>query len=163
MKKIVFIIAFAIATISINAQEDNFIIGVNAGIPIGNLESTHSIAFGLDLSYMFGITEQLQVGGTTGFIYFSGKEENNVTAESKSYLPIAASVRYNNDEDSFFVGTDLGYALGLSPSGENGGLYFKPFVGYTVSDNIQLVLAYTGIKKEQPTFGYVNLGVAFKL
>ena len=158
MKKILFIIALAITTISINGQENNLILGVNAGLPLGNLEDSHSSAFGIDISYVKGVSEQIQIGGTTGLIYFLGDGK-----QSRMYAPIAASFRFNNDEDNFFVGGDFGFAFGITPSGDRGGIYFKPFVGYNVSDNIQLMLAYTGIKKKQPTFGYANLGIAFKL
>ena len=65
----------------------------------------------------------------------------------------------------FVVGADLGYAVALSPSGADGGFYYRPMVGYKLGDNMQLNLAYSGIsqKSTSNSISYVSLGVMFGL
>lgn len=79
------------------------------------------------------------------------------------FLPIAASGRFNASED-FSIGADLGYALGIN-EGNDGGFYYRPIVGYNLSEKAQLNLSYTGvsIKDADFTWSTINLGVLFSL
>ncbi|MCH3882312.1 MULTISPECIES: outer membrane beta-barrel protein [Tenacibaculum] len=162
MKKILFL-ATIVLSLNATAQYSSIGIGINGGLPTGNLEDKFSIAFGLDANYLYEVTDQISLGAATGLVYFSGEENNGVSPEDKMYIPIAGSVRFSNDSDSFFMGGDVGYAIGLSPSGDAGGFYFKPIVGYNINESINFNLFYTGIKKEQPTFAYFGLGVMMRL
>lgn len=161
IKKILFIAMF-VSTIAITAQ-NRIGLGINGGIPIGNLEDNFSVAFGFDANYLFDVTDQISIGGATGMVFFSGKENNGVTPENKIHIPIAAAFRFNNDMDKWFVQGDFGYAIGISPSGDRGGFYFKPILGYNFNDSFGLNLFYTGIKKKYQTFSYIGLGAMVRL
>ena len=78
------------------------------------------------------------------------------------FLPIAATGRILLAE-SFLLGADLGYGIGISPSGNNGGFYYRPMAGYAVSEAITIMLSYTGISLTGGTFNTVNAGVEFGL
>ena len=59
----------------------------------------------------------------------------------------------------FFVGADLGYAIGISPSGMNGGVLIRPKVGYNFG-NMAAVASYSAITRSG-TIGSINVGVEF--
>ncbi len=162
MKKILFLTVLLIG-VNVNTQSQGLSFGINAGVTTGNINNTHSVAFGFDVNYLYEITEQIEIGAATGYIFFYGKDVNGTKSVSKSYIPIAATVRFNNDSSRFFVGGDFGYAIGISSSGDRGGIYFKPMLGYNISESIELNLFYTGIKKEQPTYSYVGLGLMMRI
>lgn len=162
MKKIIYL-AFLAMSLNVVAQTKGIGLGINAGIPIGNIEDSFSVAFGADVNYLYSITDEIDLGAATGLVFFNGKEVNGVKPENKIYVPIAGSVRFNNDGESFFVGGDFGYAIGVSPDGDEGGFYFKPILGYNFNDTFSLNVFYTGIKKKQPTFGYAGAGLMVRL
>ena len=101
----------------------------------------------------------------TGFSNAFGKSIDigigSVDVPDVQFIPVAASGRFNAS-DEFTIGADLGYALGLN-DGNDGGFYYRPIVGYGVSDNIELSLSYTGISLDGATWSTINLGVNFGL
>ncbi|WP_369047669.1 hypothetical protein [Tenacibaculum sp. UWU-22] len=167
MKKFVCFALF-LMTMSLSAQSiydgsDQISVGVNAGLPIGDLAGSYSAGFGIDFNYLYSIGSKVQIGGATGYLFFMGKDVNGVKAAGKSYIPIAGAIRFNNEYDRYVIGTDLGYAIGITPSGDKGGVYFKPYLGYKISNNVELNLSYIGVKKKDPAYSYVALGLMFKI
>ncbi|CAA0153916.1 outer membrane beta-barrel protein [Tenacibaculum maritimum] len=158
MRKIILLILVFFSMISYG-QERKFNIGIHGGLTIGDVKNKSSIGFGGDINYLFDLSEELFIGPSLSLLYFSPKDKNDALL----YLPLGGAIRYNNLEDPFFVGMDLGYAIGVSPSGDRGGLLFKPMVGYNLSDNFQLSLSYIGVKKEKNTYSYIALGVSFDI
>jgi len=67
------------------------------------------------------------------------------------------------------LGTDLGYALGLSPNGNEGGFYLRPSLGFNISNKTRFQLSLTSIDvkdetdKSQIEYGTIAFGVVFKL
>lgn len=163
MKKITILAVLFCAVINMFSQEKELNIGINGGFTIGNIEPQSSIAFGADANYLFDWYEDFKVGPTIGVTYFLPKEENGVKPDARMYIPIGASIRFQSIDDAFFIGGELGYAIGITPSGDKGGIFFKPMVGYNVSESIKLNLFYAGVKKRQPTFGYIGLGLSFDI
>ena len=74
------------------------------------------------------------------------------------FLPISASARYIIEDFSF--GADLGYGIGLAPSGMDGGFFYRPKAAYNFG-NIGVVLAYSGVALDGATFSSLNFGVEF--
>jgi len=159
MKKVFLIAAFALFGFGVQAQE-GFKLGANLGLPMGDSGDVSSFSIGLDASYMFEVSDQFDAGISTGFSHAFLKDgfEGEV-----QFLPIAASGRFNASED-FSIGADLGYALGIN-EGNDGGFYYRPIVGYNLSEKAQLNLSYTGvsIKDADFTWSTINLGVLFSL
>ncbi len=101
--------------------------------------------------------------------YFGSEEDvtlfgQTVTVEYDDFgfLPIAAAGRYAVSEE-FTLGADLGYAIGLSPDGNDGGFYYAPKVQYSISDSLDIVLAYKGVSLDGGSFDALSLGVEFGL
>lgn len=162
MKKLFLVAAFALIGFGVQAQE-GFKLGANVGIPVGDAGDITSFSLGLDVAYMFGVSDNFDVGVATGFTNaFVKSELKDLGADSAvQFLPLAAAARFMASED-FSIGADLGYAIGIN-EGNDGGFYYKPTVGYMVSEATQLNLSYAGVSLEGVSFSSVNLGVLFSL
>ncbi|WP_442266275.1 hypothetical protein ACSIGC_00750 [Tenacibaculum sp. ZS6-P6] len=160
MKKI-FLVLIVFLSLKSFSQGEQLNLGVNGGITVGNLESISSAAFGVDANYLFEIFENFNAGPSLNFIYFLTNEVNGSKPDALMYLPIGGAVRFKALEEKFYVGADFGFAIGISPEGDNGGVFFKPMLGYKVTNNVKVNLFYAGVKKNLPTYGYAGLGLVF--
>jgi hypothetical protein len=163
MKKIILIAAFAIFSISsMTAQQ--FSIGVNGGLPLGDAGDISTFSVSADVSYLWEVSDVFQAGVTTGFSNAFGDDVGSgdfaFEIPDIQFLPIAASARYMFS-DAFFGGADLGYAVGIN-DGNEGGIYYRPKIGYGVTDGINIIASYTGISNDG-SFDVATLGVEFKL
>lgn len=165
MKKVLLIATIALASFGVNAQE-GFKLGLNLGLPTGDAGDVSSFSVGLDAYYMFDGSEEFNFGIASGFTNAFGKsidlgDFGSVEIEDVQFMPIAAAGRYNASEE-LSIGADLGYALGIS-EGNDGGFYYRPIVGYNVSENIEINASYTGISLDGGSWSTINLGVLFAL
>ena len=166
MKKVLLIAAFALFGFSVQAQE-GFKVGVNAQLPVGDASDFTSFGLGLDVAYMFEVSDQFNVGVASGFSNLFGKtidlgDFGEAEASDYSYIPLAAAARFDVSED-FSIGADLGYAIGVSEGDNNSGFYYKPTVGYMLSEGTQLNLSYAGISLDGFSISTINLGALFSL
>ncbi len=165
MKKVLLIATIALASFGVNAQE-GFKLGLNLGLPTGDAGDVSSFSVGLDAYYMFGGSEEFNIGIASGFTNAFGKsitlgDFGSVEIEDVQFMPIAAAGRYNASEE-LSIGADLGYALGIN-DGNDGGFYYRPIVGYNISENIEINASYTGISLDGGSWSTINLGVLFAL
>lgn len=162
MKKVLLIAVFAIFGLgTVNAQ-GAFSYGANIALPTGDAAKGTSFGFGLDVNYMFNSGEEFSYGLASGFQYFLGKTVAGTKIDNGSFLPIAAAGRYKASE-SFVLGADVGYAVGISPSTNKGGFYYRPMVGYNLGENMQVNAFYSGISLTGGTFSSVGVGIMFGL
>lgn len=141
MKKLFFVLVTVFAFGFANAQEGEPKIGVNLGFPVGDASDFTSISFGADIAYLWSVAPQFKAGLTAGYLNYTGKKEHGEKRDNLGFIPIAATAQYSLAPE-FFVGADLGYALGVSPSESKGGFYYLPKVGYQTN----LFEAYVGYK-----------------
>ncbi|MCR9182362.1 MAG: hypothetical protein NXH73_05500 [Flavobacteriaceae bacterium] len=162
MKKVLLIAAIAVfGFTSVQAQEEGFKAGITLGLPIGDVSDGYTFNASLDLAYLFDIADSFQVGPALGYSHYFGDEVLGFEIDDATFLPIAASARFFASED-FFFGADLGYAVGLSPDGNDGGFYYKPKVGYNLG-SVAILASYSGISVDGGTFSAIGLGVEFGL
>jgi hypothetical protein len=169
MKKIILTVAAVFVLSFANAQDGGFKAGIHAGLPMGDIKDSFSFAVGLDLAYLWSISDKFQAGLTTGYAHYLGKSETvdlgggfsaTYDTEDGGFIPLAATAQYSVAEN-FFVGADLGYAIGVSPSENKGGFLYQPKVGYQ-TEKFELYAGYKGISVDQGTFSSVNLGFNYK-
>jgi len=153
MKKIILSIFAVLAFGVANAQ---FKVGVNGGIPVGDIKDGVSAVLGADVAYTFNLADKFDAGFTTGYLAYLGKDG----ADTTSFIPVAATAQFSFTEN-FFIGADLGYGLPLE-EGVDGGLFYQPKLGYIIS-KVEIYAAYKGISLKGGEVNSVNLGVAFKL
>lgn len=159
MKKILFFISFLLMGFVGQAQGD-LRLGINAGLPVGDADSFTSFNLGADVSYLFGVGDSFSAGPMVGVSHFFGKEENGFEVDDITFLPIAATGRIGFN-GGFFLGADLGYALGIN-EGNDGGFYYKPKIGYSFG-MMNVNLAYSGISSDGFTTSAITAGVEFDL
>ncbi len=190
MKKLLLAVAIVASVFTANAQEGEFNIGANVGLPTGNASNTSSFVIGAEVNYLFEVSDEFKVGPSLAYSHFIGKEQKASdalggalgdlggavgglldgladaagvnTSTDISYLPIAAAARYSASE-SFTLGADLGYAVGISPSGAQGGFYYRPVVGYNLGESTMIQASYSGISVTGGSLSNFGLGVMFKL
>lgn len=114
--------------LSANAQLK---IGLDGGVPTGDLSEIYNFTFGADVYYYFiGADDKLlNIGATAGYQHFVGSE---ILGTSENYnaamfLPLAGAARLNLLK-LFEVGADIGYSLGLN-DGNEGGIYWRAVAG----------------------------------
>lgn len=165
MKK--FLLIAALALFSFNAtsvQAQEMKAGVNLALPTGDFKDFYSFGIQADYSYLFEVADSFSVGPTAGLMYYMGKTMTmmgiSIDVDDALFLPIGGTARYSFDE--FFVGADLGYGIGLAPSGMDGGFYYRPKAGYSFG-SITAVLSYSGVSVTGGTFSSFNAGIEISL
>ncbi len=162
MKKLLFILLIFLFTISSAFSQSNFKIGVNAGIPVGDVEEFTTFQIGFDIAYLYPVSNLFSVGALAGYSRYFGDDISTtlgtIEVDDISFLPIAASARFGF-ENSLFVGGDLGYAVGLD-DGNDGGFYYRPKVGYELGP-LAIIASFSGISADGGDVSSVNLGVEF--
>ena len=156
MKKLVFVIALAIFGLA-NLNAQGFKLGANVGLPVGDASDYSNLSIGLDVNFLWPTSGDFDIGLAAGFSNSFGKD----SADDVQFLPVAGAVRFNASEE-FMIGGDVGYAIGIN-DGNDGGFYYRPMVGYNVSERAQLNISYAGISLDGGTWSTVNLGVMFGL
>ncbi|TVZ54844.1 hypothetical protein OD91_0081 [Lutibacter sp. Hel_I_33_5] len=147
----------AVFTFNLNAQDGKLSTVINVGLPIGNTSNISSFSIAADVNYGLSSSDEFDWGITVGFIHYFGKTLNNISLGDITFLPIAGTARFNASNE-FIVGADIGYALGIS-SGNNGGFYYRPLVGYKLSDTIQINASYQVVSN---TGSISNFGVGLQ-
>lgn len=164
MKKLILsamaVCAFGLAS----AQEGGFKAGVNVGLPMGDTGDVASLAIGAEVAYMFPISDEFQIGASVGYLTFMAKEYEvmgvKVKPDNAAFLPISAIAQYSFTEN-IFAGVDLGYAMGMAPEGNDGGMLYQPKVGYQ-TETFEVFLGYRGISTEGTATSSVGVGFAYK-
>lgn len=175
MKKILLFAAFAVfAFTTVHSQQMK--VGVDAMLPMGDVKDGYSFGVGGNFTYFFEINEAFLVGPQVSLLAYLGKDNHGYKPDAAMFLPIAASARFVIED--FFFGADLGYGIGLSPSGNDGGFFYRPKAGYNFGP-VAAVLSYSGISSKRTvsingggiipdfkesvssTFSSLNLGVEF--
>lgn len=158
MKKLLLLGAFLIvSTSSLFAQEFN--LGASAALPLGDAGDLTTFGLNIEANYLTDVSEQFDVGATVGYHHYFG---DSMDIDDFSFIPVAASARFNASE-AFTIGADLGYGIGISPDGNDGGFYYAPKVQYGISETIDIVLAYKGVSLDGGSFDSITLGVEFGL
>ena len=52
-------------------------LGVNAGIPVGDFGKFTTFTAGVDLAYLYPLTENFRLGVATGYSHYFGKKNKN--------------------------------------------------------------------------------------
>lgn len=133
--------AFLLAGLAVHAQttrdledinEDNswLKLGINAGVPLGDVADFSSFALGLDAAGQFMRTDNFGLGIASGYTHYFAKTDV-MGAEDFGVIPLGAMFRYYPQPAGVFVGTDLGYSFYTGDGmAESGGAYVRPQLGY---------------------------------
>jgi len=165
MKKVLFIAVVVLGLGNINAQNGSFNAGVSIGLPTGDISDSSSLAISVEANYLFEISDQFKVGPSISYLHYTGKKDilgSGYDQDDMSFLPIAAAARFAASE-KFTFGADLGYGIGISPDDIEGAFYYRPMIGYNISEKVMLQATYTGMSKEDATISNFGVGAMFSL
>ncbi|MEB2774841.1 hypothetical protein SYJ56_05955 [Algoriphagus sp. D3-2-R+10] len=113
----------------INEENSWLKLGLNLGVPVGEIGDYSSFAFGVEAAAQFMRTDNFGLGLVTGYTkYF--KDSEVAGAQDFGAIPLGLMLRYYPEPTGFFVGTDLGYTFLTGDSASDGGFYIRPQVGY---------------------------------
>ncbi|MEX0313300.1 MAG: hypothetical protein AB3N18_03910 [Allomuricauda sp.] len=160
------ILLFVAITTQAQVDRSNFKAGLNAGIPVGDAADVSSFSIGLDINYHWGVSELLDAGLATGFINAFGDTQEasggGITIQTEfedfQFLPVAGSLRIYPTYH-FKFGADVGYAVGIN-DGNEGGLYYRPVIGYNITGNTELNASYIAVSNNG-TFSIAALSILF--
>lgn len=163
MKKGLLVLACIFFTAGCFAQE-GFKLGFQAGLPYSDFNDRASVMVGADFGYMRALGEVVDLGIMTGLIHGFPKtyvfQEAGVEIERNEaidFVPLALSIRAWPSQ-SFSFGIDGGQAFGIS-DGNDGGLYFRPILGFLFGTYTEINVSHTTIKLEGDTWSTVNFGI----
>ena len=145
----------------------NFRAGLVGGIVVGDYSEAYSLNLGLDMYHHWGVSREIDLGLTTGFMNAFGEKQTistgGVSVETEfdniQFIPAGASVRIY-PTSGFKFGGDVGYAIGIN-KGNEGGFYYRPSLGIDLSGgSSELNISYLAVN-DDVTFGSVLLGYLF--
>ena len=161
MKPIYLVFLAVLLAGNLHAQQ-GFKLGIHGSLPVTEAANNAvSLVAGVDVGYMRALGEVVDLGAMVSFIHGFPEKYGNQGANlpSVEFLPLAASVRIW-PSNSFSFGADGGYALGLN-DGNDGGLYYKPIIGYLMGAQTEINLSYTGISVDGFDWATVNFGILY--
>lgn len=168
MKKLLLLVAITTFCFTNMKAQGVFKIGANVGLPSADASDGYTFTLGADVYYYFTkIDATAQFGLNAGFRNYFGDSVDfggsSIEIEDAQFLPLALAVRLKLI-GILTGGADLGYSIGISPSGNDGGLYFRPIVGIDIADIIEINASYEYTSlKDSVNFGNINVGVLFEL
>jgi len=165
MRNCIQALLFILLVTGLQAQE-GFKIGFHGGLPIDDFNDAVSLSIGLDAGYMFALGEVVDVGVSTGFIHGFAEtfDSQEIVADlpNMQFVPIAASIRIW-PSNSLSFGVDAGQGLGIN-EGNDGGLYYRPILGYLMGAYTEVNFSYTTINMDNDiSWNSVNLGLLFTI
>lgn len=159
MKKIVFFSLTMLLGLQLVQAQGDFRAGLHAGLPIGDAGDFATFAIAVDLGYLFDISDDFQVGPTAGYSHSFGDEIGGFEIDDIQFIPLGGAARFNVS-DTFSLGADLGYAIGVN-DGNDGGFYYSPRAALMVSNSTSIVLAYRGVSLDGGSWDIISVGVEF--
>lgn len=178
MKKSILILIFALL-IGVALQAQAVKISLNGGFPIGDFSASNSFVISADGAYVFDIANHLAIGPSVSVVHFFGRQFNSeefgpvpedgpllsnrtIQLDNATFIPVGATTRFSASE-SFILGVDVGYGIGIAPALSEGGFYYKGQGIYMISNKLGVALSYNGIITNQGTFSSLSLGVEISL
>ncbi|WP_245224901.1 hypothetical protein [Pseudozobellia sp. WGM2] len=162
MKRIVILALFCLTYISIHAQE-GFKLGLQSGLPLGDFNERIGVVIGADMGYMWAPNKAFDLGIKGGIIHGFAEEfrEGTILEDlpSMQFAPLAASVRIWPGK-TFSFGGDIGQAFGLN-SGNDGGLYLRPQLGFQVGPKSEVNFSYTSINVDEEKWSTVTIAYVY--
>ena len=162
-----FIVGIGFYGTSQYVDRTNFRAGLVGGIVVGDFSEAYSLNLGLDIYHHWGVSKEIDLGLTTGFMNAFGEKQTisngSISVETEfdniQFIPVGASVRIY-PTSGFKFGGDVGYAIGIN-EGNKGGLYYRPSLGIDLSGgSSELNISYMAVN-DDVTFGSVLLGYLF--
>lgn len=163
MKKVFLIAALAVASFSVNAQDEskkiNFSLGAEVALPIGDMGDVYSVGFGGSVQADYNLDETLALTLQAGYLNFSGKKVNGFKFPSTGIIPVMAGIKYTFG-GNVYASAQLGAAFSTEDGGGTSFAY-APGIGYKFSPNFDALLKYNGWSNDGASTSAIGLRVAY--
>ncbi len=164
MKQRILVIFFVLIGTALQAQK-GFKIGIQGGIPIGDFNDRVGVVIGAEVGYVWPLGEVIDLGVTAGFLNgFPEKYREETVANdfpNVQFIPLGVALRIW-PSNSFFIGGDIGQALGIN-EGNDGGLFYRPQLGFLMGPQTQLNFSYTGVTLDEAQWATITMGVRYTI
>ncbi|MEM9680174.1 MAG: outer membrane beta-barrel protein [Bacteroidota bacterium] len=172
MIRIVTLVAMMVTSLLCNELEaqtlekgsHNYGAGLTGGIVVGDFEDAYSSDIGVEVVYLYGLTDRISIGASTGFTNYFGDDITiggiTVGVDDAQFIPLTGSFRFS-PLPKFFVGGDIGYAIGIN-DGNEGGFYASPRANYLITDKFIVNAGYRLIDLDGESLGAIQFGVGYK-
>ncbi|HTH83117.1 MAG TPA: outer membrane beta-barrel protein [Mucilaginibacter sp.] len=168
MKKFLFALAvlsgLAFSSFAQTKTDDGnkFSIGVEPGIPVGNISNFYSFVIGGSLKYERTLNQQAAFTLSAGYSSFIGKSGTiggiSFKSTSAGFVPVKAGLKCYIT-DAFYGEGQLG-AVFSTQSGGGTAFVYAPGIGYKFSPNVDLGVRYEGWSKDG-TIGQIAFRLAY--
>ena len=159
-RNIIFVLSLFFLIFKSNAQE-GFRVELNVGPALSDSRGLYSFALQGNLYYLLGVSENINMGFTTGAYVFlgDGSEYSGAFGSIPDvYIPLATAFRTNFTE-KFIAGIDTGYGFNTA---SYGGFYLRPLIAYSLKKKVALVLGYSNINEDGYTASSISIGINFR-
>lgn len=141
-----------------------FSIGVEAGLPVGDVKNFSSFAIGGSLKYDHPIAENTFITGSAGYTKFLSNDDAKSIGYKLYAIPVKVGVKYFFAE-SFYGEAQVGAAFVnesiLGASGNTTTFAYSPGIGYSFGGGVDLGVRYEGWTKSGTTISQVAARLAF--
>ncbi len=170
MKNSILFLVLFFVTAKMFAQENTtskgteLSIGVDAGLPMGDLKETNKFGIGGTAKFAYNIDESIALTLQSGYMTFTGESYNILGVSGKysalNIIPIKVGGRYTFAGGPYLE-PQLGLSL-LSSKGGNGttGFTYAINAGYRMTPGVDISARYEGISKEG-TISFIGLRLAY--
>ena len=172
MKKLLLATIILLTVASVKAQNKGmssdgsiqFSIGVEPSLPIGDFHTIgYTFGIGGSLQGEYKASSDLGITLSAGYITYSAKDitVSGFTFKAPSYgiVPVLAGFKYYFSPKVYGHG-QLGVSIGTS-SGATSNFTYSPGIGFYVSNNIDLLLKFTGISGNGGSLNSVGARLAY--
>lgn len=171
MKKVIFTLVIAAVGLTAGAQdkkssdkEFKFSIGVEAGLPLGDLKDASSFGIGGSAMGEYAAAENLGLTLSAGYMTFAGKTVESVKGPSLNLIPVLIGGKYHFN-DKIYGHAQLGMTFAsvkvAGVSASTSAFTYAPTIGFTPSENIDIALKYQAYTKNSSSTSFLGLRVAY--
>jgi hypothetical protein len=163
MKKVFMLLTIAaIAVTSANAQKksgsSSASIGVELGIPTGDLSTSQGIGFGFSGKYSYAIADASELTASLGYISFAGKTFNygGINAKSPAWNTVPFKAGFRQSINAIYLEPQIGITFC-----SNTGFTYALGGGYKFNDNYDLGLRYESSSIGAGTNSFIGFRFAY--
>ena len=149
----------------VTSAQNGLNIGGSIGFPINSSSYDFTFGYTLDANYLFEVHSSFSLGVASGYGQgfgdtYRGPLGVEIDVADYQYVPVALIGRHYPNSKLVW-GTDIGYAIAVSDV-DRGGFYFRPMIGFNVTDKLQLNANYVGIS-DYYYWSTLNLGITLNI
>jgi len=140
-----------------SSDAGRFSIGLDAGLPVGNVSNYSNLAIGGSLKYDFPVATGAFLNLSAGYQTFTGKNG----AGSLNAVPVKAGVKYYFNGQGFYGEGQIGAAF-ITETGAGNAFIYAPALGYTLDGGFDIGLRYEAWSKTG-TISQIALRLSYNL